>query len=85
MPVTTTDALVGVTQNNTTVSYCDFNSVGAASKGVRIDSGNTVTVANNTFTNDGNGVYLGGGYLATVRNINITGARSPRWEQMPTS
>ncbi|MGD0552485.1 MAG: hypothetical protein ABSB25_07515 [Sedimentisphaerales bacterium] len=72
-----TVALISADKDNTTVSYCDLNSAGDASMGVRIDKANTVTIANNTFENDGNGVYLGPGFangltVATVRNISIT-------------
>jgi len=66
---TGTDALIGAGQNNTEVSYCDLNSVGSASKGVRIDKATNVTIANNNFVNDGNGVYLGNGL---VKFISIT-------------
>ncbi len=74
---TGTVALIGANQNNTVVSYCDLNNVGIARMGVRIDAANGVTIANNTFENDANGVYLGPGFangttVATVRNISIT-------------
>lgn len=65
----TTVALIDAGQDDTVISYCDLNTAGNATMGIRVDEANGVTIANNNFFDDGSGVYLGGGL---VENISIT-------------
>jgi hypothetical protein len=71
---TGTISVIDINQNNTVVSYCDINGVpGVATRGVRMTKANGVTIANNNFVVDGNGVSLGGGPGYPLKNVSITG------------
>jgi hypothetical protein len=62
------------TANDVTVSYCDINTVGSVTAGVRVARGDRITIQNNNFVTHGTDVAidLGGGVGGLIKNLAIS-------------